>query len=145
MFPENDFSIITSDINTANPEIKTSFDFDFFNKNFRVIDGNIKEINTIEAVKQWIRLFLMTDINKVPVYQNQKMGTSIKKIIGYKSINNGFVESELQREIEEGLLLNPAIDKITYFNMSKHNDTATITLNVMLKDGQIIEGLQTNV
>ena len=145
MFPANDFSIITSDINTANPEIKTSFDFDFFSKNFRVIDGNIKEINTIEAVKQWIRLFLMTDINKVPVYQNQKMGTSIKKIIGYKSINNGFVESELQREIEEGLLLNPAIDKITYFNMSKHNDTATITLNVMLKDGQIIEGLQTNV
>ncbi len=144
MFPTDnisDFTITTTDLQTISPDIKISFNFDFVNKEFTVIDGKLGEINTIEAVKQWIVLFLLTDLNKVPIYKGLKFGTTLKKIIGYKSLNNGFFESELQREIEEGFLLNPAISKVTYFNIEKIKDKAIITLNIMLKNGQIIEGL----
>lgn len=148
MFPIVNISAfeIESFINyTNNPDIQKSFYFDFLQRKFEIISGNLKLIKDIEAVKQWITLFLLTDINKVPVYQDQKFGTSIKKIIGYKSIDNGFVESEIQREIEEGFLLNPAIEKVTYFDINKSGLTksyAVITLNVLLKNGAIIENLQ---
>jgi len=122
-----------------NAEIKRSFDFNFSENKFTVVDGRVLEIKSVEAVKQWIKLFLKTALDKVPVYQNEKFGTTVKNLIGWKRLNNGFVESELEREVSEGFKLNPAIEKVTYLDVEKNEGTVIIYIGVMLKDGSIIE------
>lgn len=140
MFPVDAEQIfnIPDDI-TQDPVIKRSFDFNFDNKKFSVIDGRVIEIESIEAVKQWIKLFLKTALDEVPVYQNEKFGTTVKNLIGWKRLNNGFVESELEREVSEGFKLNPAIEKVTYLDVEKIDGVVNIYIGVMLKDGSIIE------
>jgi hypothetical protein len=140
MFPVDNAEIInTAPVVTQDAEIKRSFDFDFSENKFTVVDGRVIEIKSIEAVKQWIKLFLKTALDKVPVYQNEKFGTTIKNLISWKRLNNGFTESELEREVSEGFKLNPAIEKVTYLDVEKSEGTVIINIGVMLKDGSIIE------
>lgn len=140
MFPQmkNELFNITPEP-AQDATIRRSFDFDFDSKQYSVVDGRVIEIESIEAVKQWIKLFLKTALNKVPVYQGKKFGTSIKNVIGWKRLENGFVESELEREVKEGFLLNPAIQKVTAVDVQKKNAEITIYISVMLKDGSALE------
>ena len=125
-----------SEIDTT---VKTSLSFDFDKKEIPVIDGNPVTNAGIEATKQWIRLFFRTDRDYVPVYKGKKFGTSIRKLIGLKALNNGYEESEVEREIREGFPLCPTIKRVTSFNMSKSGKILSVKVATELQDGTIIE------
>lgn len=58
MFPQDNISVDVSVDTSISAEIKRSFSFDFGAKQFILVDGKIKEIANVEAVRQWIKLFL---------------------------------------------------------------------------------------
>lgn len=119
--------------------IKTSLSFNFEDKKFPIVDGTPLTNVDIEATKQWIILFLKTTKDTVPVYKGKNFGTSIKKYLGFKALSNGFLESEIEREIREGFPLCPTIESVTSFNMSKDGKTLVIDVSVELYDGSNLD------
>lgn len=120
-------------------EVKSSLVFDFDKRAFVVVDGNPATNADVEATKQWVTLFFKTDRDKVPVYKNTKFGTSIKKLIGYKSLNNGYFESEIERETREGLPLCPTIKQVVSFNMTKKGKILYLKIIVELQNGSTLD------
>jgi len=143
MFPTDNNNFIAdtaSAVLTPDPVIKNNLKFNFSENQFQVVDGRVLQIADIPAIKQWIEKFIRTSLGQTPIYEGQKFGTTIKNVIGYKSLNNGFSESEAERELSEGFLLNPAIEKVTYVDISKVDDVSTIDVGAQLKDGSNLEG-----
>lgn len=137
-FPVDTLSEVIKSVQTqltVDTTIKTSLSFNFDDKKFPIIDGTPLTNANIEAAKQWIILFLKTTKDTVPVYKGKNFGTSIKKYLGFKALNNGFLESEIEREIREGFPLCPTIKSVTSFNMSKSAKTLVIDVSVELYDG----------
>jgi hypothetical protein len=142
MFPTDDNNFIgdtASAVAVSSPEIKNNLKFNFIEKKFEVVDGRVVKVNDIPAIKQWMEKFIRTSLDATLIYVGQKFGTTIKNIIGYKSLNNGFSESEAEREISEGFLLNPAIAKVTYVDISKNDGVLVIATGVLLVDGTNLE------
>lgn len=140
-FPVDTLSEILASVKTSavvDTTVKTSLKFSFDENKFNVVDGNPITNADIEATKQWITLFFKTDINTVPIYKGKKFGTSARKLIGYKALNNGFYESEVERETREGLPLCPTIKQVTSFNMTKSGKLLIISVTVELYDGTLL-------
>ncbi len=136
MFPEGFINPLPEEVTIAeDSKIKRELKYSFDSQKFDVMDGRVLENTDIEAVKQWIRLFLHTLKDSVTVYEGTKMGTSYKDIIGWKTINDGFVNSELEREIKEGFPLNPAIEKVLSVSFQKVDEKLSINIKVLLKNG----------
>lgn len=137
MFP------VTEEILKAEEKIKTEIDRNFYKvakydfKNCRTIikNGNIVLIDGVEAVIQWIEKFLRTSVNRFEVYKNTGFGTNARELFGKKYLDNGYEESELERQVREGLLLCPAIVSINNFNMQKEDKTLSVEVEILLADG----------
>lgn len=115
-----------------------SFAFDYETKTFGVVDGLVKQPTDIEAIKQWVELLIRTQPGKYPVY-GETFGVSTDELIGYKSVPIGFIYSELKREIQDGLALNPSIDGMGNYSATRDNGMLTINFTVFLKDGATTE------
>lgn len=135
MFPDDTLVEFNNSTNyNADPNIKRSLKFNYNKEAFEVIDGRVLENVDIPAIKQWCELFIKTSLDSTPIYQNYKFGTSLENIIGQKDINNGFFQSELTREIEEGFALNPAIKAVRNVLYKKINDQLQITILLELQN-----------
>lgn len=143
MFPNYDDSsilqVVEKEVTLQSDVVKNSFSFDFDKNKFVLFDGKIIENSDIEATKQWIITFLKTMINGALIYEGKQFGTSIKKLRGSKRINNGYLESEIEREIKEGFLLCPSIERVSSFNLAKDGSVIVITVGVVLKTGERLE------
>lgn len=137
MFPTVTYDVQVQQLTQvpADTSILANFVFDYTQMKFVVIDGKPLMNSGIQAIEQWIVLFLNTSLGAYGVYVNSKFGTNILKLIGYKKLNNGYVESEVQREITEGFVLCPDIQKITSFNLTKDGRTLVISLSVLTYSG----------
>ncbi|MCD8025092.1 MAG: DUF2634 domain-containing protein [Candidatus Gastranaerophilales bacterium] len=113
--------------------------FDFENKKVVLVNGSPKMISDVDAIRQWIILFITTPKNTYDIYSGTDFGTSIRKLFGRKLLNNGYEESEVEREIREGLPLCPAINRVTSFNMTKSGKNVVISIQVELYDGTLID------
>ncbi len=135
MFPQDDDSL---NIDVSLLEEDSDFykipKFDFDNNKTVIENGRIVYISGLEAVKQWIIKFYKIFKNKVEVYKGTDFGTNFDEIFGQKYLNNGYEESEFERCSTEGLLLCPAIETITYFNMSAKDGVLNGEIEVKLKD-----------
>lgn len=142
MFPETNLLSTIKNLQAqsiVSTTVKPSLSFNFTTKKLPVVDGTPLTNVDIEATEQWIILFLKTDKDTVPVYKGKKFGTSVKKLLGYKSLNNGFLESEVEREIREGFPLCPTIKSVTSFNLSKSGKILVIDVSVELFDGSKLD------
>ena len=135
MFPldETNFTVDTQTEEQATA-VGRSFLFDYSTKTFKVTDGAVTECTGVTAVKQWIELLIRTLPSKYAIYSDT-FGVSTDELIGYKSVPIGFIYSELKREIEDGLKLNPSIDSMSNYSASRDNGVLTINFTVNLKDG----------
>lgn len=131
IFPTASNAAETIDNPQSKPLAK-SFAFDYTSKTFRLVDGSPMLISGVDAVAQWLELFVRTIPNRYAVYGDQDFGVDATQAIGKKAVPNGAIISEIQREIEEGVLLCPAIRAVYDFNIS--GDTVTFT--VSLDDGE---------
>ena len=138
MFPDDNTDEIIEKVtqqaeNAQN--VLNSYSFDYNLKEFPIKDGSPVLVDELEATKQWIQKFLSTDINTLEIYNGYKFGTSYKKMLGSKSINNGYIESEIEREIREGFLLCPSIKKIISYDSEKKGTKLCLRIIIALYSG----------
>lgn len=114
-------------------------EIDFENTNVVIENGSPKLINELEAIRQWIILFVNTEKDTMKVYEGTGFGCRIKKLFGSKKIGYGFEESELERDFTEGLPLCPAILSVPYFNVSKEAKKLIIKLQAELYNSELID------
>lgn len=144
MFPtivedsSNNNQPIREKIISTSTELGNTPFFDYQNKQILLENGSPKLISNVEAVRQWIVLFITTPKNTYKIYDGTNFGTSIRKLFGKKTLNNGYEEAEVEREIREGLPLCPAISRVTNFNMEKVGRLVKIYVEVELFNGELV-------
>ena len=109
------------------------------NVTISIKDGSPELINSIEAIRQWIMKFTLTDKNSNELYIGTGFGTRLRTLYGRKRIGYGYEEAELERDFREGLTLCPAISKVTSFVLSKEDKALNIDMDVELIDGSIVD------
>lgn len=144
MFP-TDINLET-EIETAEKEqeaissrIGRSFLFNFETGQHQIVDGAVTECSELTAIKQWLELMVKTALDKFQVYQNTGFGTSAEKFIGRRTLPKGFVASELEREIKESCLLNPAIERAADFKITRTVRGMEIAFTAYLANGELLE------
>ena len=145
MFPtiiessENETQSIREKVISTGRDIAKTPNLNFENKVIVLSNGSPKLITDIEAIRQWIVLFITTPKNTYKIYDGTGFGTSIRKLFGRKKLNNGYEEAEVEREIRDGLPICPAINRVTSFNMEKVGKMVKIYVQVELYDGTLID------
>lgn len=147
MLPEDNFDALIAEINKeaqksedAKNALGIEPQFDFETGQFIVHSGEVATIDGIEAIKQWIKAFLKTLIDTFYIYKDTKYGTSEKRLIGQKSLyNSGFTTSEIEREIKEGLPLNPAIKSVPEVEISKEGEKLNVDITAQLFNGELLK------
>ena len=144
MFPsifdnsENEIQTTREKVISTSSDLGKTPNIDFENKKITVENGTPKMITDIDAIRQWITLFVTTPKDAYKIYNGTNFGTSVRKLFGKKILNNGYEEAEVEREIREGLPLCPAINRVTSFNMEKVGRILKIYVSVELFDGELI-------
>jgi len=144
MFPsifdnsENEIQTTREKVISTSSDLGKTPNIDFENKKITVENGTPKLITDIDAIRQWITLFVITPKDTYKIYDGTNFGTSIRKLFGRKILNNGYEEAEVEREIREGLPLCPAINRVTSFNMEKVGRILKIYVSVELFNGELI-------
>lgn len=145
MFPtiiessENETQSIREKVISTGRDIAKTPNLNFENKVIVLSNGSPKLITDVEAIRQWIVLFITTPKNTYKIYDGTGFGTSIRKLFGRKKLNNGYEEAEVEREIRDGLPICPAINRVTSFNMEKVGKMVKIYVQVELYDGTLID------
>ena len=144
MFPtdinlKNTIQTAESEQAEISSRIGRSFLFNFETGQHEIIDGAVAECDELTAIKQWLRLMVNTAIDKYQVYKDTGFGTSAEKFIGRRTLPQGFVASELEREIKESCLLCPAIDRAGDFKITRTIRGMQIAFTVYLVNSDVLE------
>ena len=93
-------------------------------------NGQFYKVYKNEALKIWIikALHRQTSRYTYRAYSNQ-YGNEITKLFG-RSLKNSLLKSELKRYIEEALLVNPYIKKISNFSFAKEGSKVNAVFTV---------------
>ena len=124
IFPENNSAEETVDI--SDPAVRESPRFNYSAAAFELVDGKNRMCSGIDAVKQWLELFVRTPPGRYAVYGEQPFGVDAALLIGRKSVPSGAVLSELRRQIEEGVTLCPAIRAVYGFSLDRNVISFTV-------------------
>lgn len=117
--------------------IGRSFLFDFEKGQFLVENGQIQETTELQALEQWIQLCLQTYTDKFNIYKNTGFGCNIEDVVGIRL--DAFAESELKREIEEGLLKNKQIESVNNIGIKQDRITIILDIEVTLSNGDLLK------
>lgn len=106
MFP-TDYTFTTENESTATKtsqqnRVGRNMKFDFKSKSFVFTDGKNDETTQVDAIKQWIELFIRTEANKYAIYTDT-FGLDLSHLVGYR-LPRSFIVSEIKRRITEGIL-----------------------------------------
>lgn len=143
MFPENITNETSSDTTTksiiSNSDyIRKTIGYDYKKKQAIIKNGDVVLVDNHENVRNWIIKFIRTPIDVYKIYEGTGFGTSAYRLKGSKAIS-GMQFAQIQKEIQDGFLLNPNILAVTDFDMYKENKVLYISVKVKLQDGYILE------
>ena len=133
MFPQTEINVPEENIAETSNGTKTYL-FDFDKGDFVVRDGKLVECDGIEAIRVWIEKIIRTEKWRFPIYEGTDYGCHLEDLIIGNNYTVEFVESELKREIEEALLLNPQISTVSGFSLERDANSITVTLEVYIGD-----------
>lgn len=144
MFPTDITFPETKNIENQNDNLDVkvgrSFVFDYVNGQHVIVDGKPKETTEAQAIQQWLELLVRTVIGKYTVYQDTKFGTTWEKYISYRQLPNGYIQSELEREIQESCNeYCPAIERVQDFTAERLRDGLIVSFTAELKNKQVLE------
>lgn len=144
MFPDNTIQDVINQFEQTQKEVSTEVKltskFNYTNFQTSISDGSPEQINNIEAIKQWIILFILTPKDIYPIYEGTGFGTSLYKMRGQKKLfSSGYADSEIERELKEGLPLCPAIQQVTNFELDKDGRNLIVNVQVQLYDGTLVD------
>lgn len=100
IFPQTSYDIetVTQDTNTGERSIL----FDYKTNQFVMKNGNVKETSRVDAVKQWIELFIRVELGKYAIYSNN-FGLDLSNLVGYR-LPRSVQVSEIIRRLHEGIV-----------------------------------------
>ena len=134
MFPDDiDLDI---DVNTVDDTLDAaaagtigrSIKFDYDKKEFIVDEGKLVEPTKIDAIKQWIELYIRTEINKYAVYSDS-FGIDTRGLLGYR-LPRGYQVAEIMRRINEGILTKcPDVKSVSDWDFNKGTFSFKVTTN----------------
>lgn len=105
--------------------IGRAFVFDYNTRKFTLSDGSVMECTGIGALKQWSQLLLHTLPDSAAIYQiysdTAAFGVALDRLIGRRYLPTEFVQAEIERQIREACVLNPAIASVSDFKFSRHD------------------------
>lgn len=135
MFPDDiDLNTIqTNSVDDTNETTKVemigrSIKFNYQKKYFEVTDGRLIEPSKIDAIKQWIELFIRTEVGKYGVY-NDEFGVNLKDLVSYR-LPRGYQISEIMRRINVGILEQcPNVVRVSDWNFDKGTFSFTVKTN----------------
>ena len=143
MFPENtlreNIQNYKDSVKSQSTQLGKTPAYNYEKSQIVITNGGPKLVTDIEAIQQWIILFVLTPKDVYSIYKGTNFGTSYRKLLGQKTVNTGFEESELEREIIEGLPLNPAIKEVTNVEMSKNGKYLSLNIQVELYNGELLD------
>lgn len=129
IFPQNERLEV---VDTQGETLGASLAFDYTENKFQLVDGSPKVITSLQAVRQWLELFVRTGLGKYKVYDGTAFGVDVSPLIGKKQVPRGAILSEIKREISEGVRLCPAVASVYGFVL----EGETISFIVRLRSGE---------
>lgn len=116
----------TQDITTGT--IGRSIKFDYDKKEFVVNEGKLVEPSKIDSIKQWIELYIRTEINKYAVYTDS-FGIDTRGLLGYR-LPRGYQVAEIMRRINEGILTQcPDVVSVSNWDFNKGTFSFAVKTN----------------
>ena len=119
-------------------EPSVNFD-DYNNIHLEIKNGSPALINEIQAIRQWILKFVLTEKDAYSIYEGTGFGNRIKALFGSKTIGLGYEEAEIERDFKEGLILCPAISRVADFELSKNGKILNVYIQVELFNGELVD------
>lgn len=143
MFPRNLLENENNEIQEASPGVDFVYDYD---KNEHIMDKGLPtEQSIFLGVKQYIENVLRTPANTVGVYtkaEDEIFGISVYDYIGKRKLPDGYLNSELKREVTENLLRHPLIAEVRDWKAERVRRGLDIEFTAVLTDGSIINYAQ---
>lgn len=110
--------------------IGITFLYDFKEGDFVMRDGKLIELFGLDSLKMWITKVLKTESFRFRIYENTVYGTSIESLIG-SSLPRAYIESEIEREVTESLLLSPYINRLEGWQFERDGKWMRINFTVI--------------
>lgn len=140
MFPNVSIEEISVTDETEN--VGCDFLFDYEKGQHIIRSGVLAECNTIQGIQQFIQNVLRTKANSYKVYtesETEAFGISIYDYIGTRKLPDGYLNSELKREVTETLLKHPFISEVKNWNGKRNKRGLAISFTTVLTDNTLIE------
>ncbi len=140
MFP----SIFIENTKTENNTQETGIDFLFdYNTGQHITEnGLLKECTNLQTVQQYIQNVLRTKANLYKVYtegENDIFGITVYDYIGTRTLPDGYINSELKREVTELLLKHPFINEVKDWCGKRNKRGLEISFTAVLTDNSLIK------
>lgn len=124
------FPFMTEQVESKNNDIYKEYEFDF---NTSQLTGKILEDKA--ALKMWIYKALLTSRYVYPIY-SWDYGQDLEELTG-QGYETDFIKSEVERRIQECLMINTHIKGCHSFDISFVNDTLQISFTVNTTFGEV--------
>ena len=120
----------TQEVNISTTKIPVEYEYDFLNNR---LTG--RKVEGIEAIRVWILKVLKSERYRHLIYSFD-YGIELEKFIG-KNYNEELIRSELARNIEEALKINPYIKDVDGFESAFSGTTITCKFTVITEFGEV--------
>ena len=116
----------TTDTETVSETLGKSLLFDYDKKEFVFLDGTNVIPNNGDAIAQWIKLLILTEINKYKIYTDS-FGVYFGDLIGYR-LPRSYQVAEVERRLTEVILKKcPTIRSVQNWNFDRGTFSFTVT------------------
>ena len=107
---------------------------------FSVIDGALAERNGTEAVKQWFELMLRQKPGAIPIYRTEDNSQpGIDTTLLDRKLAQGFVYSEIERNVRETAVFCPAVRTVDSFQFERLHRSLLVRFTARLHTEETVE------
>lgn len=124
------FPFMSEQVESKNNDIYKEYEFDV---NTGQLTGKILEGKA--AIKMWIYKALLTNRYIYPIY-SWDYGQDLEELIG-QGYETDFIKSEVERRVQECLIINEHIKGCHNFNINLINDKLQISFTVNTTFGEV--------
>ncbi len=121
---------ISEQVESKNNDIYKEYEFDFNSSQLtgKILDGKA-------ALKMWIYKVLLTKRYIYPIY-SWDYGQDLEELIG-QGYENDYIKSEVERRIQECLMINERIIRCHSFEINLINDKLKVSFTVDTTFGEV--------
>lgn len=113
--------------------------FDFETEKMIIKDGKVVYGDKKKNIEQWIRLLILTQVDKFKVYKGTNFGMlDLYNLIGNNYLMTPYGIAELERELKEKISEKKGVDKVINIKVQSNFNKVNIKM-IVLVDGEEIE------